>query len=365
MSKIIFSYGFAADRDTLEALFRSGTTSRVELARILDVHPSTISRELKRGTVINLKSTLKKYQTYSAEVAQQHKNVACAEKGPGTKITSLMADLIVHLMVLEKRSPSDALATLRDQGKTGLPCFKTVYNAIHHGDLPITIGDLPYRRMRRKSKTYTQQRKAYTARKNTSIEKRPTEVEDRLVASHMEIDLVVGGVGTMHCLLTLTERKTRMLYIERLSSHTQKAIQRAIKKIMKEIEEGGIKSITCDNGPEFLDEAGMRKTTSADIYYAHPYSSYERGTNENTNRIIRRYVPTGCDIAEFSRSQIKAIQTHINSIHRDTLGGLTAQQAHENEKTTRPHNCILLYKSPFLSNKYTVLVNRLFCVYRG
>jgi IS30 family transposase len=324
-----------SDRDTLEALFRSGTTSRVELARILEVHPSTISRELKRGAVINLKSTLEKYQTYSAEVAQQHKNVACAEKGPRTTISSSIADAIVSLMSLEKRSPSDALATLKDKGVTGLPCVKTVYNAIHHGDLAITIGDLPYRKMSRKPKRYPQQRKAYTARKNTSIEKRPAEVETRILVGHHEIDLVVGGVGSYYCLLTLVERKTRMLYIERLSGHTQKEVLRAVKKIRKEMEEGDIKSITCDNGPEFLDETAMRKATDADIYYAHPYSSYERGSNENTNRIIRRYIPKGTDIGNFTRAQIKAIQDHINSIHRDALGGLTAQQAHENEKNNQ------------------------------
>lgn len=139
-----------SDRDTLEALFRSGTTSHVELARISGVHTSTISRELKRGAVINLKSSLEQYQTYSSEVARQRKNEACAQKGPRTKISTAMADLIVSLIVLEKRSPFDALAMLKDRGLTGLPCFKTVYNAIHHGDLPITIGDLPYRRMRRK-----------------------------------------------------------------------------------------------------------------------------------------------------------------------------------------------------------------------
>lgn len=324
-----------SDRDTIEALFRSGMTSPTAIANIVEVHPSTISRELKRGAVTNLKSSLEQYQTYSSQAAQERKNVVCAQKGPKTTISSSMADRIVSLMSLDKRSPSDALATLKDQGVKDLPCVKTVYNAIHHGDLAITIGDLPYRKMSRKPKRYPQQRKAYTARKNTSIEKRPTEVETRVLVGHHEIDLVVGGVGSYYCLLTLVERKTRMLYIERLSGHTQKEVLRAVKKIRKEMEEGGIKSITCDNGPEFLDETAMRKATDADIYYAHPYSSYERGSNENTNRIIRRYIPKGADIGNFTRAQIKAIQDHINSIHRDSLGGLTAQQAHEKENTNQ------------------------------
>ena len=320
-----------SDRDSVEALFRSGMTSRTEIARILDVHPSTISRELKRGAVLNFKSSLEQYQTYSSEAAQQRKNEACAQKGPRTKILSPMADLIVSLMILEKRSPFDALAILKDRGETGLPCFKTVYNSIHHGDLNINMGELPYRKATGKPKKYPQRRKAYTARKNTSIEKRPEVVESRLEGGHHEIDTVVGGVGTTYCLLTLVERMTRKLYMVRMTSHTQKAVLRAIRQLCKEIGAGGIKSITCDNGCEFLDEAALRKATGADIYYAHPYSSYERGTNENTNRIARRYVPKGCDIGDFSPVEIKAIEAHINSIHRESLGGMTADQAHAKE----------------------------------
>ena len=328
-----------SQRDTIEALYRSGTTSHSELAQIIGVNRSTISRELKRGAVINYKPSLEAYETYSAQAAQERKNEVSAQKGPRPIITTSLAKRLAKLMIDEKRSPEDALAVLRDQGETDLPCFKTVYNAIHHGDLPLKMRDLPYRRTPRKGKRYPQNRKAYTAMKNTSIEEWTQEIKDRLEMGHYEIDLVMGARGTYACLLTVVDRKTRMLYVEKLSSATQVEVERALRKIRKRIEAKGVnsrlKSITSDNGSQLINETAMKEASGGDVYYAHPYSAWERGTNENTNRILRRFIPKGCDIDKYSRAKIKAIETHINSIHRSVLGGLTAQQAHEKESTNQ------------------------------
>ena len=334
-SKKGFKHLTRSKRDTIEALFRSGMTDRDELARIIDVHPTTIYRELKRGAVINFKSSLEEYETYSAEAAQQRANEASAAKGPRPTITTGVAKKLVPLLVDEKRSPADALAVLKDQGETDLPCFKTVYNAIHAKDLPILISDLPYRRSERKREPYPQRRKAYTARTNTSIEEWTKEIKERLEIGHLEIDLVMGRRGTKACLLTAADRKTRRLYIERLPRATQDEVEKALKRIRERIETeenaSKIESLTSDNGSQLIDEKAMRKATGADVFYAHPYSAWERGTNENANRIVRRFIPKGAVIKRYSKAKIRAIETHINSIHRDVLGGLTAQQAHEKE----------------------------------
>jgi len=136
-------------------------------------------------------------------------------------------------------------------------------------------------------------------------------------------------------LLTLTERKTRMKIIRKLKAGTQAAVVRAINGIERQMGPEAFhmvfKSITADNGSEFLDfqaleksvRGGLRRTQ---VYYAHPYSSWGRGTNENANRIIRRFIPKGCDISKITRAEIQRIENWINRYPRKILNFKTAEE---------------------------------------
>jgi IS30 family transposase len=320
------------DRDLIEGLRRSGTVRASELARALGVHPSTVRRELKRGRVVNVTPELVPFETYSAEAAQQRACLAGRNKGPRMKLTNAAMDKLRAVMLGEKRSPADALLVLRARGERGLPCAKTVYNAIHQGYAGISMGELPYRLEGKAArKPSAHRRKAFTAQRNTSIEERPAHVEDRTEFGHYEADTVVGKAGTKEVFLTLVERRTRILVMRRISGRTQKAVLRAVRRLLRQGRLPGIKSITFDNGCEFLDQRAIERVLKVKAYYAHPYSSYERGSNENANRILRRFVPKGARIGRIPAAEIRRIEEHINSIHRPVLGGITAAEALERE----------------------------------
>ena len=150
-----------------------------------------------------------------------------------------------------------------------------------------------------------------------------------------EIDLVVGGKGKgSTALLTLIERKTRKQIIRKLKNKTQKAVIRAINGIERQMGSEAFRtvfrSITADNGSAFLDYEALEHSVSSGsrthIYYAHPYSSWERGSNENGNRIIRRFIPKGCDISKYTRKQIQAVEDWINNYPRKVLDFETAEE---------------------------------------
>ena len=144
------------------------------------------------------------------------------------------------------------------------------------------------------------------------------------------IDTVKGGKNkNKACLLTLSERKTREEQIIKLPSATNKNVDKALTKLEKKYGQefkNKFKSITADNGGEFLDwtklEASrlLEGTKRTVIYFAHPYSSWERGTNENQNRMIRRFIPKGSDISKVTNKTIKKIETWINNYPRKILG---------------------------------------------
>ena len=175
---------------------------------------------------------------------------------------------------------------------------------------------------------------SYTNAKGRCITERPVAADQRSEYGHWEMDTVVGGKGTSPaCLLVLTERMSRNEVIRKIPERSQKAVVSALGKL--EREENSIfrsmKTITCDNGCEFLDAEGIEqsvisKKRRCEIFFAHPYTSSERGSNENANRIVRRFIPKGADISRYSRSQIQKIEDWINALPRKLLDGLSAEE---------------------------------------
>ena len=181
---------------------------------------------------------------------------------------------------------------------------------------------------------------AYTNGAGKSIADRPPEAEGRLEYVHWEMDTVVGCAGgSPFCLLVLTERMTRRQIIVRLPDRTQKSVVRALDRLERRHDNifAAMKSLTCDNGCEFLDSASIersalnRGTPRASLFFAHPYSAFERGANENANRIIRRFIPKGSDIGDFSPAKIQAIEDWMNRLPRESLGGKTAAEAQQEQ----------------------------------
>ncbi|MDR1066355.1 MAG: IS30 family transposase, partial [Clostridiales bacterium] len=128
-----------------------------------------------------------------------------------------------------------------------------------------------------------------------SIAERPKEADERTECGHWEIDLVIGKQGTKPVILMLVERKTRKSLYALLKNKTQKEVIAAIRRLRRRVKgdfSAVFKTITADNGAEFLDSEAIRKAAKCEeVYYAHPYSSWKPGSNENGNRILRRFVP--------------------------------------------------------------------------
>jgi IS30 family transposase len=339
------------DRVKLEALLSLGLSPE-EIGRQLGGRSRrTIEREIERGKTQHKRlnpSNSKRVdeplylidEVYSAQVGQQRHDSLAANKGPGLKIGTdheLAAD--IEQEILDGYSPYAAVEKIKQNGKKYKTeiCYKTVYNYLD-ADLFLNISNknLPVKKDGKK-RSYKHIRQAYNNVNGTSISERPLEIESREEYGHWEMDTVVGKAGTKVALLVLSERKTREEIIFKIASKSQEEVicclNRLERKYGNRFSEK-FKTITCDNGCENLDSKGIEqsirnKGQRTKVYYAHPYSAWERGTNENINRMIRRFVPKGCDIAAFGNKEILRIQHWINNYPRRILGGISANMAVE------------------------------------
>lgn len=326
------------ERYQLELLLNQKTPVK-DIAKILNRSLTTIYREIKLGTVEFLDTELKPYKKYCADRGQQIQEERSHNKGKDLKIGNDM-ELIkfMETMILEQKySPVAILAHIKKNNlvfKTDI-CFKTIYNYIHNGIfLNVTVDKLP---MPRKKKEKANEKKRNARNHNhTSIEQRPKDVYDRLVYGHWELDTVESGKGDKTCLFVFTERMTREEIIFKADGKNQacliKILDRLERNLSAPLFRDTFKSITCDNGVEFLDTDAMEKSyynkviKRTKIYYCHPYNACERGSNENANKLIRRWVPKGSHISEFTEQYIKDIQDWINNYPRKLFNYLSSYE---------------------------------------
>ena len=170
--------------------------------------------------------------------------------------------------------------------------------------------------------------RASRASKGDIIEKRPAEIAERTTFGHWEMDCVEGKKGTKKTMLVLTKRYTRYEIIRIMKDHTAASVIKALNGIERAYGANFSKvfqSITIDNGSEFSDYEGLERScrrngTRTKVYYCHPYSAYERGTNENINKMIRRFLPKGTDFRKVTAAYIQRVETWINNYPREILG---------------------------------------------
>lgn len=226
---------------------------------------------------------------------------------------------------------NDLLINLKDEIKGMVTvCVKTVYNYINDNKLKVKRIDLPIAVKRKK----TVEKKEYLKTKGTSIDERPIHINDRLEFGHWEGDTVIGTKKDDEVLFTLVERKTRQTIIIKLKNRKSKNIYMAINKLEKKFGEEKFKmifkSITFDNGNEFarfkdIEKKYNSKNFRTKVYFAHPYCSWERGTNERHNRIIRKFIFKGTPIKNYSNSFIDFITEVINNSSKKVLGYKSSQ----------------------------------------
>lgn len=321
----------------LEKLLLSGL-HKTAIARSLGVCVSTVYNEIKRGTYVHKQRSgynqfgepyYRYIRRYSPEIAQEKYEMNMTAKGRPLKIANDYA--FVHYVekrvLKDKLSPCAVLGEIKRNKLFRTDISKaTLYRYISDGIfLNLTMRDLP---MGRRKRPY---RKAVPKRppKGTSIEKRPAAIAERNEFGHWEMDCVIGT--TRPTLLALTERKTRREIIRLMPDKKAASVVRCIDELERTYGSrfGRIfKSITVDNGTEFSDFAGLEtsplghKRTS--VYYCHPYTSCERGTNERLNRDIRRRLPKGTDFSKLTPEEVQAVEDWINAYPRKMFGFASA-----------------------------------------
>ena len=176
------------------------------------------------------------------------------------------------------------------------------------------------RRVRNKSR-----RKSCPIQNYISIEERPAEVTDRIIPGHWEGDLLMGH-NNGSALGTLVERTTRMTFMVKLRDKDAPAVRKAFAREFKHFPKALKRSLTYDHGQEMAEHKLFTKNTKIQVYFAHPHSPWERGTNENTNDLIRQFFPKGTDFSKVSLKRIKQAQDMLNDRPRKTLKFLTPHE---------------------------------------
>lgn len=256
------------------------------------------------------------------------------------------ANYIEDKIVNEDYSPAAVLGELKAKGKEGefktTVCVTTLYSYIDKGIfLKLTNKDLSVKR-NKKRKYKKVRRKQARASAGDSIEKRPEEINERKEFGHWEMDSVIGKRGkSKNTLLVLTERKTRNEVIFKLPDHTDESVVAAMDRLERrygaEMFKSVFRSITVDNGSEFADVKGMERSALAEgekrthLYYCHPYSSWERGTNEVTNKMVRRKVPKGTNFDDKTDEEVQEIEDWINKYPRKIHGYRSSGELFEEE----------------------------------
>ena len=231
------------------------------------------------------------------------------------------------------------MAKVKAEGIDFTVCVTTLYSYIDKGVfLNLTLKDLPEKRKgEKRTKRKTTQKRAT---KGESIENRPEEIDTREKFGNWEMDTVVGARGvSKKSLLVLTERKTRKEIIFLLKEHTAAAVVKALDKLERKMGAKFreiFKTITVDNGSEFADWEGMErskrtKKKRTKIYYCHPYSSWERGSNENQNKLVRRHIPKGVNFDDKTQGDVDNIAEWINNYPRRIHQYRTAEQLYNEE----------------------------------
>lgn len=326
-------YMTSDERQQLEALLRA-KVSVARIAKLLGFCRQTIYNEIRCG-LYQHNCGWYDMMRYSAEKAQQIHDYRQTAKGRPLKIGAdhAYAHFLEHKIVKDKFSPAAALAEARKAGYETKVCTATLYSYIEKGVFRhLTNKDL-WEKVKRKKRGYQPVRRIAHPLL-PSITQRPESISYRLEYGHWEMDLVVGKAGSRAVLLTLTERLSRQELIfklpDRRASTVRAIFDRLERSMGKTRFRQKFKSVTTDNGSEFLQYEELRRSVYGGerfaIYYCHSYAAWEKGSNENQNRMIRRWFPKGTDFTHISQKEITKVQDWMNRYPRKVLGWLTPEE---------------------------------------
>lgn len=319
------------ERHEIEVRLKDGW-SIYRIAKHLGRPYNTIKNEVKRGTVHLYNGKQKRYKADAGEQAYHEHRENCRRVNCCLKAARFLAFVVSKVMGDEKWSLDAAFGYALNSNefrRDEIVCTKTLYNYVDLGLLPIKNIDLP-EKLRRNTKA----KKSRENKRNlgASIDERPEIVDLRTEFGHWEADTVVGKKDEGEpCVLTLVERMTRMCLWVKAENHSADAIQAALESVMDYFGEQKneiFKTITGDNGSEFAN-LSMFEDGKLKVYFTHPYSSWEKGTNECHNKMLRRFIPKGKSISDYDADDICFFADCINGLPIKILGYCTPEALFE------------------------------------
>ena len=291
--------------------------SQAEIARQLGRHRSTIWREMMRNcNRLGVYRAAKAVEKTSGRRTRSRKKPQFDREKFGRVVDLLR----------KKFSPDQAANVLRLRGQMSIS-HETIYRYIWRDKRE---GGQLFKLLRQACK---RRRKRYGARDSRGImpgkrpiDERPRSAERRSRKGHCEADTVLGR-GSAHCILTLVDRKTGYVIIRKLRRRTTAETNAQLLQAIGE-QAVTIRTITADNGTEFHQHRQVEEATGVKFFFARPYHSWERGTNENTNGLIRQYLPKGMSMARITQADCNAIADELNDRPRKRLGYRTPNEVH-------------------------------------
>ena len=296
-------------RYQIQALLKSNH-NQTEIAETIGVHKSTISRELKRN---------RGQRVYRPK--QAHQNTIARRKRERRRIHPQTWTWI-EVKIRQDWSPEQISLWMRKYESYSVS-HEWIYQYIYAdkragGDLHKHL-----RCQKKRRKRYGSNDRRGKIPNRGSIEQRPDVVDERNRLGDWEADTVIGKKSP-YALVTLVERKSRFTLVKKINRRTAEAARNAVVQLLEPYHLKTL-TITCDNGREFAGHQEIAKELDTDVFFAHPYASWERGTNENTNGLLRQYFPKGSDFSKITDEKVQFAQKRLNQRPRKCLNILTPE----------------------------------------
>ena len=329
------------ERCKIEFMIKKKYTMQ-EMAEELGRNKSIISREINRHCDIKWNyDTGNCKKVYSAAVAQGKYEYSKKKAGRKSKLNRALKQYIEDKILKERWSPEEVAGYIKmnDIKFDIQPSFQLIYYWIEKKKLNISPLDLVHKSKLEKKEKEERVEKM-PKHKEKSIHKRPKKIDDNKEFGHWELDCVEGPKDSKKTYMTILERMTKKYIVIEMKAHTSESIKEAIDSLVIKYGERFskiFKSMTTDNGHEFLNydkieisclEKNKRRT---EVYYTDPYSSWQKGMNENCNGILRRFIPKGTDLNSIPKEKLEEILRKINGKPRKILGFISADKRFEEE----------------------------------
>ena len=301
------------ERIKIEIYYCNNNKSMREIAKLLNRNVSSISREIGEKTRHGLNK-------YEASVSNNRSLIRRHKRKKKELLKSEYIREYVKKYLKLGWTPEQISGRMKIESNSVYSIsheaiYQYIYNTYKQEYLRIY---LPLRRKRRMLHNYRKVRRIWNKDDKKRIEIRPKEVEDRVIFGHFEDDCVVSRI-TPNRLKTINERVSGVVFIEQMNNGTIEESNKAVIKALSNVPKSHLKTLTRDNGSENLGWKELEDKLNIDVYFANPYHSWERGSNENTNGLIRRYLPKGTDFSKVSNEYIKKVESLLNNRPRKRL----------------------------------------------